>query len=235
MLLASACRAPLMSRGRLSAAPQTRSSFFTHHLVPGSGNNIRLRFFSGSTTTFASSTASPPISASASFVSCSSHPTSTSGTSSTAPSSPRNSSTSRTIVPHSTATTNVPRSFSSTSAANTSSAATTPASAFYCLFYTYCEGILEKRGPFRPGHLALAEGLYKEGKLVLGGAFGDLGSAAASGEGGQNNDALFIFKGMSPDEIETEFVKKDPYVANNLAIGYRIRPWTVPPNIGGGA
>ena len=87
--------------------------------------------------------------------------------------------------------------------------------ATYTLTYQYVPDILEKRVPHRPGHIALCKTLADEGKMLLGGAFGDPPSGA-----------LFVIKGKSKSSIEEGFVKKDPYVENGLVTGYSIEPWT---------
>lgn len=63
--------------------------------------------------------------------------------------------------------------------------ATSAAPKFTLLTYQYVPDILEKRGPYREEHLANAQKLKEEGKLVMAGAFGD---PVAGG--------LFIFKDM---------------------------------------
>jgi hypothetical protein len=43
----------------------------------------------------------------------------------------------------------------------------------HLLHYVYVEDILERRGPHREGHLALARRWKDEGRLLMGGAVGD--------------------------------------------------------------
>jgi uncharacterized protein len=57
---------------------------------------------------------------------------------------------------------------------------------YHILQYQYVPDILERRGPYRDGHLGAASKLEAEGKCVLAGAFGD------PVEGG-----LFVMKNMS--------------------------------------
>lgn len=87
--------------------------------------------------------------------------------------------------------------------------------ATYTLTYVYVPDILEKRGPHRPGHIDLCKKLAEEGKMLLGGAFGD-----------PPKGALFVLKASSRDFVEEAFVKNDPYVANGLVTSYSIEPWT---------
>ena len=85
----------------------------------------------------------------------------------------------------------------------------------YLLEYSYVPDILEKRTPFRPDHLKLAEGLEKEGIIIAGGATGNPPSGA-----------MFIFSAAGPEVVEA-FVKNDPYHKNGLVTKYNIKQWTV--------
>ena len=86
---------------------------------------------------------------------------------------------------------------------------------YFLLFYDYVEDILEKRDPFRPGHLGLVESLIAEGKMAMAGALTD-----------PVDGAVFVFKTEDIADIE-QFVESDPYNQNGLVTGYKIRPWTV--------
>jgi uncharacterized protein YciI len=85
----------------------------------------------------------------------------------------------------------------------------------YLLLYDYVENAVERRAPYRGEHLRLAREAHARGELVMAGAFADPVDGAA-----------FIFQGDSP-EVAEGFVKKDPYVANGIVTGWRVRPWTV--------
>ena len=85
----------------------------------------------------------------------------------------------------------------------------------YLLEYSYVSDILEKRTPYRPDHLKLAEGLEKEGIIIAGGATGSPPSGA-----------LFILSAAGPEVVEA-FVKSDPYHKNGLVTNYNIKLWTV--------
>ncbi len=65
---------------------------------------------------------------------------------------------------------------------------------------------MEKRGPHRPGHLALAKAAYDKGTMLMAGAHSD-----ASG-------ATFVFSCDDEKPIKA-FVAADPYVKNGLVIG----------------
>jgi uncharacterized protein YciI len=75
--------------------------------------------------------------------------------------------------------------------------------------------MLEKRTPFRAGHLKLAEDLKSKGVIVAGGAF-----VPPSG-------GMFIFNALNKQDVEDNFVKKDPYYTAGLITDYKIKEWTV--------
>ena len=86
---------------------------------------------------------------------------------------------------------------------------------YYLLHYDYVANIVERREPFRPGHLGLAKAFEEQGKIILAGATGN-----------PVTGATFAFQVDSIDEIQ-DFIDRDPYVANNLVTSWRIEPWTV--------
>jgi uncharacterized protein YciI len=86
---------------------------------------------------------------------------------------------------------------------------------YYVLLYDYAKDVAERRGPYRPGHLALLNQLKDDGKLVMAGAWTDPLDGAA-----------FVFKGDDKSGAEA-FVKIDPYVANGLVTHWRVREWNV--------
>lgn len=86
---------------------------------------------------------------------------------------------------------------------------------YFLLEYDYVTDIIERREAFREQHLTQAQALTNQNKLHMAGACGN-----------PITGALFIFKDVSEDEIET-FVKNDPYFINGLITGWRIIPWTV--------
>ncbi len=86
---------------------------------------------------------------------------------------------------------------------------------YWLLFYDYVDDILEKRAPFRPAHLALASEAHEAGRLVMAGALTE-----------PLDGAVFVFRADERAEVE-EFVGKDPYVAEGLVTGWRIRSWNV--------
>jgi hypothetical protein len=88
------------------------------------------------------------------------------------------------------------------------------AKSHFLLIYDYVPDILDKRGPHRAGHLALAREAVARGELVLAGAFADPVDGAA-----------FLWSVEGPAPIEA-FVAADPYAAAGLVTSWRIRPWT---------
>eukprot|EP00593_Proboscia_inermis_P000681 CAMPEP_0171300164 /NCGR_PEP_ID=MMETSP0816-20121228/8966_1 /TAXON_ID=420281 /ORGANISM="Proboscia inermis, Strain CCAP1064/1" /LENGTH=168 /DNA_ID=CAMNT_0011776455 /DNA_START=19 /DNA_END=525 /DNA_ORIENTATION=- len=87
----------------------------------------------------------------------------------------------------------------------------------YLLSYDYIPDVLEKRGPYREGHLDLAKKLLDEGKCLSGGPKGTVGNSVPSG-------ALFIF---TDEESAKKFVEQDPYVSNGIVTGHTIEEWNV--------
>jgi uncharacterized protein YciI len=87
----------------------------------------------------------------------------------------------------------------------------------YLLTYSYVSDVLEKRGPFREGHLNLAKQLIAEGKCVSGGPTSKPGAQVPTG-------ALFIFNSESAAQ---QFVNEDPYVSNGIVTEHSILEWNV--------
>jgi uncharacterized protein YciI len=85
----------------------------------------------------------------------------------------------------------------------------------YLLLYDYVENVVERRAPFRESHIALAKGAHDRGELVMAGAYAD-----------PVDGAVFVFRADDPSVVDA-FVRADPYVANGIVTGWRVRPWTV--------
>mmetsp|Transcript_77767 Transcript_77767/g.210254 ORF Transcript_77767/g.210254 Transcript_77767/m.210254 type:complete len:131 (+) Transcript_77767:72-464(+) len=75
-----------------------------------------------------------------------------------------------------------------------------------CLRYTYIEGMLEKRGPYRAEHIKKAKELEDDGLVFMAGAFNE-----------PCDGAIFFFNAerITKEEI-LAFAKADPYVVNGL-------------------
>ena len=86
---------------------------------------------------------------------------------------------------------------------------------YFLLFYDYVDNVVERRAPFREAHLGLVRECVDRGELVLAGAFADPVDGAA-----------LAFKVDDQAKVE-DFVANDPYVAQGLVTGWRIRPWMV--------
>jgi uncharacterized protein len=84
----------------------------------------------------------------------------------------------------------------------------------FLLFYDVVDDYVTRRVPLREAHLALARAALARGELVLGGALAD-----------PVDTAVLLFQGNSP-EVAASFAKADPYVANGLVRGWRVREWT---------
>lgn len=87
----------------------------------------------------------------------------------------------------------------------------------YLLRYDYIPDVLDKRGPYREGHLNLAKELIAEGTCLSGGPTGEVGMEVPKG-------ALFIF---TTSEAAKLFVDQDPYVSAGIVTGHSIEEWNV--------
>jgi len=85
------------------------------------------------------------------------------------------------------------------------------------LKYDYVPDVLEKRGPYREEHIALANRFIQEGSCLSGGPVGEVGSEVPKG-------ALFVFEDADSAEA---YAKGDPYVANGIVTKYSIEEWNV--------
>jgi uncharacterized protein len=83
----------------------------------------------------------------------------------------------------------------------------------YVLHYRYVPDVLEKRGPYRERHLALAKEL-----CLSGGPTAPLASSVPP------TGALFIFGDLAAAQ---SFVDQDPYVDAGIVTEHRIEEWTV--------
>lgn len=86
----------------------------------------------------------------------------------------------------------------------------------WLLFYDYVEDVAERRAPFREAHLGLVRDLAAAGTVLLAGALAE-----------PLDGAVFLFAPADDATAVEDFVARDPYVAQGLVTGWRIRPWTV--------
>ena len=85
----------------------------------------------------------------------------------------------------------------------------------FLLLYDYVEDYVERRGPFRPAHLALAQQAHDRGELLMAGALAD-----------SPPGAVFVFSVGDRSVVEA-FVEADPYVREGVVTSWRVRPWNV--------
>lgn len=90
----------------------------------------------------------------------------------------------------------------------------------YILIYTYVEGYLEKRSPYRSKHFEVAQAAVASGYLLLGGATEN-----------PADQGVLIFKVESRSVIK-DFIAKDPYVTNGIVTSWEIKEWNVVVGIG---
>ena len=84
----------------------------------------------------------------------------------------------------------------------------------WLLLYDYVGDYLERRGPFREAHLALARAAHDRGELLMAGAVPE------------PPGAVFVFRSDTSTGAEA-FAGADPYVENGVVTGWRVRQWNV--------
>jgi uncharacterized protein len=85
----------------------------------------------------------------------------------------------------------------------------------HLLVYDYVEDVLERRVPYRDGHLEVAAAWRADGRLVMGGAIGS-----------PPHGGVLVFRVDDAAAVEA-FAREDPYVQNGVVTNYRVEPWTV--------
>ena len=83
------------------------------------------------------------------------------------------------------------------------------------LTYDYVPDIVERRDPYRPGHLDNIRHHVDSGSVVIAGA---VGTPPHAGQ--------IVFGDVDVAVIES-FGAADPYVEAGLVTGWRVDPWTV--------
>lgn len=86
----------------------------------------------------------------------------------------------------------------------------------YLLHYDYVPDVMEKRAPFREGHLGLAKTMIEEGTCLSGGPTGEPGKVPTG--------ALFIF---TTEKAAQDFVRGDPYTSNGIVTSHKISEWSI--------
>jgi uncharacterized protein YciI len=85
----------------------------------------------------------------------------------------------------------------------------------WLLTYDLVDDYLERRGPLRDDHLALARAAHERGELVLAGALAE-----------PADRAVLVFRADDRSVVEG-FAAADPYVRDGLVTTWEVRPWTV--------
>jgi len=89
------------------------------------------------------------------------------------------------------------------------------AEAMLVLHYEYVDDIVERRKPYRDGHLAHIETWHRDGRLALAGAVGN-----------PPHGGLLIFRTDDPAEAEA-LVNDDPYQVAGLITRWWTEPYAV--------
>lgn len=86
---------------------------------------------------------------------------------------------------------------------------------YLLLTYHYVSDILERRDPFRAGHLDHARRSKERGELV------NIGAVGSPPSGG-----VLVFRDVDPALVE-RYAAEDPYVTAGLVTSYSVEPWNV--------
>jgi uncharacterized protein len=84
----------------------------------------------------------------------------------------------------------------------------------HILFYEYVPDVVERRGPYRDGHLGLIRRWYEEGRIVMAGGVGD---PVRSG--------MIVLRADDPQAAAEEFVAEDPYQPAGLVTSWHVEPF----------
>jgi uncharacterized protein YciI len=84
----------------------------------------------------------------------------------------------------------------------------------HILFYDYVPDIVERRAPYREGHLALIRRMYEEGRIVMAGGVGD-----------PVHSGVIVLRADDPQAAAEEFVADDPYQPAGLVTSWRVEPF----------
>jgi uncharacterized protein YciI len=84
----------------------------------------------------------------------------------------------------------------------------------HILFYDYVPDVVERRAPYREGHLALIKRWHDEGRIVIAGGVGDPVHAG-----------MIVLRTDDPQVAAEEFVAEDPYQPAGLVTGWRVEPF----------
>jgi uncharacterized protein YciI len=85
----------------------------------------------------------------------------------------------------------------------------------HLLLYSYVDDMVDRRGPYRDGHLERIRAEREAGRIVMAGALGVPPTGGA-----------MVWLGVEPEQIEA-FVASDPYVEAGLVISWRVERWNL--------
>jgi len=88
----------------------------------------------------------------------------------------------------------------------------------FVLRYDYVADALERRGPYREGHLGLAKQMIQDGKSIAGGPFAETASP-------NNPTGAYVL--FTSAEAAQEFADNDPYGSGGIVTNYSIVKWSV--------
>ena len=84
----------------------------------------------------------------------------------------------------------------------------------HILFYEYVSDVVERRAPFREGHLGLINRWHDEGRIVMAGGIGDPVHAG-----------MIVLRADDPQAAAEAFVAEDPYQPAGLVTSWRVEPF----------
>ena len=84
---------------------------------------------------------------------------------------------------------------------------------YYLLLYDVVDNFIDRRAPFRDGHLKLVREAHERGELLMAGALADPVDGAA---------LVFTTEARS---VAERFARNDPYVKEGLVKDWRVRKW----------
>jgi uncharacterized protein YciI len=84
----------------------------------------------------------------------------------------------------------------------------------HILFYDYVPDVVERRAPYREGHLALIKRWHDEGRIVM-----------AGGVGNPVHAGMIVLRADDPQAAAEEFVAEDPYQPAGLVTSWRVEPF----------
>jgi uncharacterized protein len=84
----------------------------------------------------------------------------------------------------------------------------------HILFYEYVPDVVERRAPFREGHLGLIKRWYDEGRIVMAGGVGD-----------PVHSGMIVLRADDPQAAAEQFLADDPYQPAGLVKSWRVEPF----------